>query len=691
MWLLQAEIFKRGGPAQKQPSPFSEQGLSVQGLQAQDVFFCGWDYASKPLPPLASIFKPDPNFVLQDPSVIKISGNSLVTSITVQGVQKQQFEMPSYVAGTRSKVKHTGQAADAIRDLDERLAEYGHLSGGERIVVQLPLELAGAAGQQINDDVRNTLISGVKRSIQRHAGVADADAYMQANNIEIEVRAGTVSGPQFAASVLRLDLDAAGFDALKKGLAEYAVLPPETIALIHGAKTGQELAKILGANQGPVQFNQGYQKYPVIDRVFDLSRQVVVYNPFEFHVEVQADEIRVRLQHQPNDPSKISKRFEELNNQRVFLFSYDANGNEIRTQCKFVYSKSNGEASVCDNSGRPVPLSSFLAGSTERPVPVGSSIALSLEGVNIEYRLFKIGETRVPPVITKTIPKMPPNVPQFSGLLSSELSIQYGALDNTGPGFKDKDFDLVNRGMQSTPHSFPIKTGTQDQSVIGINEVHVGTYRVVMQEEGDDSFSIVLKNDQFDRLSSPGNRPKDDYGRIRVNDLLHQSKPPSRVDIKDPHVKHDSNSFYYEISDPLVMMVDISKPLSNFQSQGGEVKTAALQMFVDDFQARKWGSHFTVMLNGMPAPFISNVLNQLDQSGPVEQMVTIPIPPEYIDAIKSGKLTISINETTGKGDGYAIDALFLYINPDQAMLDKQAATEARSRTATPQNQPGRRR
>lgn len=92
------------------------------------------------------------------------------------------------------------------------------------------------------------------------------------------------------------------------------------------------------------------------------------------------------------------------------------------------------------------------------------------------------------------------------------------------------------------------------------------------------------------------------------------------------------------------------------------VKNAMLQICVDDFQALSWGSNFTVTLNGKDAPFIAEVLNQIDQTGPVVQIISIEIPQGFYEDVASGSLSLFIDETTGVGDGFAIDFVKLLVN-----------------------------
>ena len=94
------------------------------------------------------------------------------------------------------------------------------------------------------------------------------------------------------------------------------------------------------------------------------------------------------------------------------------------------------------------------------------------------------------------------------------------------------------------------------------------------------------------------------------------------------------------------------------------VKSAILQMFVDDFQSPVWKSNFQATINGRRAPFLEDVLNSLDQTGPIGKLITVQIPEEFLGELKSGVLTINIDDpTTGAGDGFAVDFVRLLINP----------------------------
>ncbi len=98
------------------------------------------------------------------------------------------------------------------------------------------------------------------------------------------------------------------------------------------------------------------------------------------------------------------------------------------------------------------------------------------------------------------------------------------------------------------------------------------------------------------------------------------------------------------------------------------VRSALLQLCIDDFQPLTWKSNFTVKLNGKDAPFIAELLNQVDQTGPVSYIVSAVIPSGFFTDIASGNLNITIDETTGVGDGFAIDFAKLLVNYNESLF-----------------------
>ncbi|MCR4771588.1 MAG: S-layer homology domain-containing protein [Oscillospiraceae bacterium] len=100
----------------------------------------------------------------------------------------------------------------------------------------------------------------------------------------------------------------------------------------------------------------------------------------------------------------------------------------------------------------------------------------------------------------------------------------------------------------------------------------------------------------------------------------------------------------------------------SYDASGVTVKNALLQLCIDDFQAISWESVFTVKLNGRDAPFIAELLNHVDQTGPTAYVVSAIVPASFYEDVASGRLVITVDETTGCGDGFAIDFARLLVN-----------------------------
>lgn len=101
-----------------------------------------------------------------------------------------------------------------------------------------------------------------------------------------------------------------------------------------------------------------------------------------------------------------------------------------------------------------------------------------------------------------------------------------------------------------------------------------------------------------------------------------------------------------------------------FDNQGVAVTSAALQLFVDDFQAPKLRSHFRVTIDDRSVPDLAATLNELEQTGPIGKLVTLQLLPEYLSLLSDGKLVISIDDPDNNvGDGFAFDFARLLINP----------------------------
>jgi outer membrane protein OmpA-like peptidoglycan-associated protein len=94
------------------------------------------------------------------------------------------------------------------------------------------------------------------------------------------------------------------------------------------------------------------------------------------------------------------------------------------------------------------------------------------------------------------------------------------------------------------------------------------------------------------------------------------------------------------------------------------IQRVLVQMFLDDFQAVEFGSHFQVSLNGVRIPSFESAINSLDQTGPIGKLVTLELLPEYWPLLKSGEARLLIDDpTTAQGDGYAVDFVRILVNP----------------------------
>ena len=100
----------------------------------------------------------------------------------------------------------------------------------------------------------------------------------------------------------------------------------------------------------------------------------------------------------------------------------------------------------------------------------------------------------------------------------------------------------------------------------------------------------------------------------------------------------------------------------SYDASGITVKNALLQLCIDDFQPLTFESNFTVKINGKDAPFIAELLNHVDQTGPTSYITSAIIPASFYSDISSGRLVITIDESTGCGDGFAVDFAKLLIN-----------------------------
>jgi outer membrane protein OmpA-like peptidoglycan-associated protein len=95
-----------------------------------------------------------------------------------------------------------------------------------------------------------------------------------------------------------------------------------------------------------------------------------------------------------------------------------------------------------------------------------------------------------------------------------------------------------------------------------------------------------------------------------------------------------------------------------------KIDAVLFQIFVDDFQAPSFHSHFQATLNGTRIPSIEQALNAIDQTGPIGKLITVNLLPEYFPLLNSGTVKLLIDDpTTHAQDGYAVDFVRLLVNP----------------------------
>ncbi len=101
-----------------------------------------------------------------------------------------------------------------------------------------------------------------------------------------------------------------------------------------------------------------------------------------------------------------------------------------------------------------------------------------------------------------------------------------------------------------------------------------------------------------------------------------------------------------------------------YSLSGVEMQSAMIRLFVDDFQSPSFATVYQVTINGQRIPYLENMINALDQTGPIGKMITAQLLPEDLDLVKTGRMVIQIDDpATGAGDGFAIDFVQLLINP----------------------------
>jgi hypothetical protein len=118
------------------------------------------------------------------------------------------------------------------------------------------------------------------------------------------------------------------------------------------------------------------------------------------------------------------------------------------------------------------------------------------------------------------------------------------------------------------------------------------------------------------------------------------------------------------INGPQVITMDYS----SLVPAGQVVQSLTLGIAADDFQFPRFGNPFTAQINGVTDSSLTDVINSVDETGPVVQFFSIGILPGEL--LSTNVLTLSINEGGDGGDGWAIDFLTVGVTavPEPATL-----------------------
>ena len=185
----------------------------------------------------------------------------------------------------------------------------------------------------------------------------------------------------------------------------------------------------------------------------------------------------------------------------------------------------------------------------------------------------------------------------------ADLMIRVGDIDNLGFGF-DADFNPFS-GRSTWSHAFPWEVNKSDAK---------GTDRIMVPSSYK-NFSAVNQDGYTGSTKRPANNP-----------------------------------------------ASISIPLAEVKTV--KIDSAALQFFIDDFQAPSMSSKFQVKINGLRFTEAEKMINRIDQTGPVGKLITLRLTPELLAKLNSDSLIIAIDDPTSKiGDGFALDFVKLLINP----------------------------
>lgn len=204
----------------------------------------------------------------------------------------------------------------------------------------------------------------------------------------------------------------------------------------------------------------------------------------------------------------------------------------------------------------------------------------------------------------------------------ADLVVRTGDINNLGFGWP-QEFDPFS-GKSTPPHPFPWepRAGAPD----GTDRIMIGS---ALEPPADYTHFLVL-NDGYS-------------GILKVCEGLRP--PPGQI------CRQRQESMPQAVRLPVGALPP-------------KINAVLFQLFVDDFQAAVFRSHFQVSLNGTRIPSFEQAINSLDQTGPIGKLVSLKLLPEYWPLLKSGEVKLLIDDpTTKQGDGYALDFVRILVNP----------------------------
>ena len=283
-----------------------------------------------------------------------------------------------------------------------------------------------------------------------------------------------------------------------------------------------------------------------------------------------------------------------------------------------------------------------------------------------------------------TVPSGPPMVPvagtgdpkhdwpleyeRTVGGPEADLIVRTGDINNLGFGWPS-GFDPFS-GNSTPAHPWPNFTQIPPQAPAGTDRVLIGTGVTPVHMHLD------RRTGKIDRVmidSETKTAGGDGYSGDLETCYALASLPDNVVDITknpiqlapsvDDRVLWANTQFAVDctrertLTMPAPIVLDVGELPS-------KIDNVVVQIFVDDFQAAVFHSYFQVSLNGTRIPGFEDVINSLDQTGPIGKLVSMRLLPEYWPLLKSGTVSLLIDDpTTHVRDGYAIDFVRILVNP----------------------------